>query len=154
MSWAGSVRSYAAFGLAIPGFVKTRLTLEEARARVKQRLHTREHRFLEVVERCIYANPGSPYLPLLDVAGCELGDIQALIKNDGLEPALGRLRDAGVYFTFEEFKGRQPVERGKANFSISPGDFDNPAARRHYLQPTGGTTGTATKIWMNLDYSA
>jgi hypothetical protein len=149
-----SLRGYGSYGVAIPGFVKHRLSVEEARAQVRQRLNTREQRFLEVLDRCIFAHPGSPYLPLLKAAGCEMGDIRKMVGSDGLEATLDRLRREGVYFTFEEFKGRETVRRGGLSLSVSAGDFDNPAAPRHYSKQTGGTTGRATRVWMNLDFWA
>lgn len=153
MSWLSDARKYAGLSLAIPKYVRERprLTLEEARAEIKTRLQTREQRFLEMVERCIYGFPQSPYLPLLHAAGCELGDVRELIASKGLEPALQHLRDEGVYFSFEEFKGRRPVERGSVAFAPRPDDFDNPATSRDYWTQSGGSTGEPTRIWAGLD---
>ena len=46
------------------------------------------------------------------LAGFELADIRRLVEDLGLEEALERLYDAGVYVTQDEFKGRQPIRRG------------------------------------------
>lgn len=150
MSQLGDLRSYVAFGLAIPGFVKKRLTLDEARAQIKESLETRNERFVRTLEKCIFEFPRSPYLPLLKAAGCELGDIRALVKNEGLEQTLSHLRDGGVYFSFEEFKGRRPVERAGVSFEANPDDFDNPVTPKHYAIRTGGTTGPRARVWVNL----
>lgn len=150
--WLSSARGYAAFGLAIPGYVRRRLSIEEARLEIKTRLATREERFLRMVSDCIFSHPASPYLPLLRSAGAEFGDIKSMVMSDGLEPTLSRLRSEGVYFTFEEFKGREPVKRPGVSFPIGSDDFDNPRALRHFSTRSGGTTGSRTRSWMSLDY--
>lgn len=86
--------------------MRNTVSLEEAQAMVRQRMADREANFLRLVQRGIFSYPRSPYLPLLKLAGCELGDIQNLVREKGLEGTLLTLREAGVYFTFEEFKGR------------------------------------------------
>lgn len=126
------------------------MTFEAALARVRARLQSRDQRFLEMVEACIYGNPASPYLPLLRAAGCELGDIQTSVKSYGLEPTLAQLRRDGVFFTFEEFKGREPVERTNVSMEVRPDDFANPKAKRHALTETSGSTGPPTRSWTSL----
>jgi hypothetical protein len=69
----------------------------------------REINFLRLVERGIFGYGRSPYLPLLKMAGCELEDIRNMVKDRGLEDTLRALREARVYVTFEEFKGRDPI---------------------------------------------
>ena len=48
-------------------------------------------------------------------AGCELGDLETLVAQEGLEGTLARLLESGVYLTFDEFKDRQigavPIKR-------------------------------------------
>jgi phenylacetate-coenzyme A ligase PaaK-like adenylate-forming protein len=63
-----------------------------------------------------------------------------------LEDTLRTLREAGVYVTFEEFKGRQPMVRGGRVISVQARDFDNPYLRHYYEAETGGTTGPATRV--------
>lgn len=154
MSSLRSIRSYAALGRAIPSYVRkgTDLTLESALAHAKARLEDRETRFLSTVDLCIFGNPASPYLPLLKAAGWEFGDIEELVHGDGLESALGRLRREGVFITFEEFKGREPVERGSLSFEVSSDDFANPRANRHVSVRTSGSTGRPTTTWTSLEY--
>ncbi len=104
-----------------------------------------------MMDRCVWTHAASPYLPLLRQAGCEAGDLRVLVQDSGLEPALQKLRDDGVYFTFEEFKGRKPVERGSVSISLDQGDFDNPHVRRLITTTTTGSTGQRTQVWSNLD---
>lgn len=114
----------------------------------------REENFLRMVERSIYGYPRSPYLPLLRMAGCELGDLRTLVRQRGLEGALRELREAGVYVDFEEFKGRKPIVRGGKTIVVTARDFDNPSSRRDLVTQTGGSTGTAASVGVDLDHKA
>ena len=118
---------------------------------IRQRLDRREDHFLGMLEAGIFTVPSSPYRPLLDMAGCSLGDIRASVRTRGIEATLRRLRDEGVYVTFEEFKGRKPiVRRGKA-VEAAPSDFFNPLRNTHYWVETGGTTGSAMRVSTDLN---
>ena len=98
------------------------------------------------------SSPTSPYLPLLKRAQCEYGDIVNAVRHKGLEPALLDLRDAGVYVSFEEFKGRKPIVRGDLVLEATPSDFDNPVLRRGFYTQTSGSTGRSIPSWVSLDY--
>jgi hypothetical protein len=148
------LKMFAQFPLALRRFVRHRLTLDEARRIVRERMERREENFLCVVERSVYGYPRSPYLALLKLAGCEWGDLRALVKQKGLEGALRTLREAGVYVTFEEFKGRTPIVRHGQTIPVKARDFDNPCARRDFTLQTGGSTGLATSAYQDLDYIA
>jgi hypothetical protein len=91
---------------------------------------------------------------LLKLAGCELGDIRTMVRARGVEGTLQALREAGVYITFEEFKGREPVVRSGQVIPVEPSDFDNPYLSRHYQTETGGTTGAGTRVGHDLDHLA
>jgi hypothetical protein len=145
---------YARFPLALRRFLQHPLTLEGAKAIIYQRMERREESFLRIAERCIYGHPRSPYLPLLNLAGCELGDLQALVRQKGLEGTLRQLREAGVYFSFEEFKGRTPAVRSGQAFHVKPTDFDNPTTHNVYAAHSGGSTGQSTRVAMDLDQIA
>ena len=147
-------RVFARFPRALKRFAGRRLTLDDARQIVRERMDRREENFLRVVERGIYAHASSPYLPLLRMAGCELGDLRALVRTRGLEGALRELRAAGVYITFEEFKGRAPIVRNGMTIPVKSRDFDNPCARRDFTLQTGGSTGIATSVNQDLDHLA
>ncbi|MFH1681291.1 MAG: hypothetical protein ABIH26_11705, partial [Candidatus Eisenbacteria bacterium] len=143
---------YGRFAFGLRGFLRERVSLEEARAVVRRRLEEREANFLRVARRGIFGYPKSPYRPLLETAGCGYGDLVAMVRRDGIESALRALREAGVYFTFEEFKGREPVRRNGRSIPIRPHDFDNPYLRRAYYGETGGTTGAGTRVYIDLDH--
>jgi hypothetical protein len=83
-----------------------------------------------------------------------LGDLRALVRNKGLEGTLCELREQGVYITFEEFKGRKPVKRNGLEFAVTGRDFDNPFVKRDFNLPTGGSTGAAQSVGIDLDHIA
>jgi len=80
----------------LPGFLRTPITLDSATKIVRQRLRTRNHRFLTMAERAVYRHPKSPYFRLFRNAGCELGDLASLVAREGLEGALRTLASHGV----------------------------------------------------------
>jgi hypothetical protein len=148
------LKMFAQFPLALRRFARHTLTLDQAKHIVRGRMEQREERFLLIVERSIYGYPASPYLTLLEMAGCELGDLKEMLRRQGLEETLRALREAGVYVTFEEFKGRKPIVRNGKEFRVTRWDFDNPFAQRHFALRTGGSTGIAATVYVDLDYAA
>lgn len=144
--------AYARFLAAIPALVCERVTMDEARGIVRERLATREARFLAQLERSVYGNPKSPYLALLRRAGCEAGDVGRAVRTDGLEATLSRLRAEGVYVTFDEFKGRQPIVRSGFALEVEAHDFDNPVTRRYLPGFSGGSTGKRTRVLLDVDH--
>ncbi|HEX7588221.1 MAG TPA: hypothetical protein VF478_07895, partial [Anaerolineae bacterium] len=148
------VKTFARFPFALRHFLRHTLTLEQAKQIVRERMEHREENFLLIAERGIYGYPRSPYLPLLRSARCELDDLRVLVKQKGLEGALCELRETGVFFSFEEFKGRAPVVRRGLTFSVKPEAFNNPFSRRELAVESGGSSGTPTQIAMDLDQLA
>ena len=147
-------KMFARFPFALRRFLKQRMTLEDAKRIVRERMEQRSANLLLTVTRGVYDNPKSPYLPLLKNAGCEKSDFCALVTKKGVEPALRQLRDSGVYVTFEEFKGRKPIERNGLTIPTKASDFDNPRTHRDLMSQTGGSTGAAAKVSVDLDYIA
>jgi hypothetical protein len=154
MSILADLKMYARFAWGLRGFLRETITLEEAKAIVRKRLAEREDNFLRLVEKGIFGYPRSPYLPLLRLAQVELGDIQNMVRRKGLEDTLRALREAGVYVTFEEFKGREPMVREGMVVSVQPHDFDNPYLTRYYKVETGGTSGAGTRVEIDLEHLA
>ena len=148
------IQSFARFPRALRAYLRDPLTLQRARAIVADRFAHREENFLRIVEHSVYRHSSSPYLALLRHAGCERGDLESLVANNGLDQALHTLRDAGVYVTFEEFKGRTPIVRGATTIAVTARDFDNPCARRDLTLTSGGSTGVATAVNHDLDHIA
>lgn len=150
-----------AYGLAraLPRFIREKITVKQAEEEIRRSLERREETFLELARRRIYGNPGSPYLKLLEIAGCEFADLQAQVRRDGLETTLERLAKQGVYLTSDEFKGKKEVLRGGESFWISPVDFRRrePAAGLP-TQSSGSSSravrGTAPLDWLALHVPA
>jgi hypothetical protein len=154
MSTLSDLRMYSRFALGLRPFLGHRISLPKAQAIVRQRMAEREANFLRLVERGIFNYPRSPYLPLFKLARVELNDVRSMVRSKGLEAALRALREAGVYVTFEEFKGREPIVRNGQVFRVKAEDFDNPYLSRSYEAETGGTTGAGTRVGIDLDHLA
>jgi len=124
------------------------LTPERAYALVRQRMAERQDEFLRTLEQAVFGFPASPYRPLLQAAGYDLTRVRALVRSEGVEGALRRLCDAGVYVAIEEFKGLMPVRRDGQTFHFSEADFHNPLIRSGLVAASGGTRsrGIATTI--------
>jgi hypothetical protein len=150
--WIENVRAAARLASALPGFLRHRLTVEASAAGQRQRRETREAAWLALVRAAVYGNPRSPYLRLLRRAGCEPGDLEGLVRREGLEEALQHLYRAGVYLTIEEFKGRRPVVRGSDSFSVYPGQLRNPRAAVHAFVRSGGSRGSGMPVPIDLAF--
>jgi len=144
--WTTKMRAYLRFVRALPSQFKAQITLEQAQSIIRMRLAEREDRFLDLVERRILGNRQSPYGALLKLAGCELGDLRNMVRQEGVEGTLLALREAGVYLTFEELKGRQPIVRNGSVIDAGPHAFDNPFLSAFFEAETGGSTGKPTKV--------
>jgi hypothetical protein len=151
---ASEVTGLLRFAAGLRPFLRDTVSAEQAKAIVLRDMRDRDARFLRKVETAVFGNPRSPYRKLLQHAGCEPGDVQAMVARDGIEGALTRLRDAGVYVTFEEFKGLAPARRGSQTFAFAVEDFDNPLTRPHFRGSTGGSSGRATRIRFDLEHVA
>ncbi|MCA9736531.1 MAG: hypothetical protein R3E98_08590 [Gemmatimonadota bacterium] len=142
--------TYGRFLRGFPDYLRGRITLPQARDAVRARLARRPEHLLAMAERYFYGLPQSPYRALLELAGCTLADFEALIRTEGVEGALLQLRRAGVYVTFEEYKGREPLVRDGREIPVSEGLFDNPDLRHYYRNSTSGSTGRATRSSTDL----
>jgi hypothetical protein len=142
-------------GLA--AFLRETVSPEEARRRIQEQLARRESSFLDVIDRGIYANPESPYSKLLEYAGIAMSDIAGLVQEAGLEGALSRLYDAGVYLTLEEVRGRAPVRRGNLEFFIGETDLDNPLLETYFEGVSSGSRSAGRRVFIDfrrLEYEA
>lgn len=154
MGFAGQAKMYARFAGHLRQFLRTPFTLEQSRAIIQGRLAQREQNLLTLVRTAIYENPRSPYRKLLQQAGCEYGDFEKLVRSEGIEPALTRLRNEGVYLSVEEFKGKKDVVRGGQVFRLGDHDLDNPLITPHLAGKSGGSRSAGTRTTFDLDYLA
>ena len=136
---------------AVPSLLRDPLDSPRARAALAERLATRQASFLSLVRRGVYEHLASPYRALLRGAGCELGDLQALVRERGVEGALAVLFQHGVYLSVDEFKGRRPVVRGSTTVAVDPSALRNPVAAAHVrfraveAAPGGPTSGSTPR---------
>lgn len=152
MGLRSDVRGFAGFLAGLPAFVRQRMTEPLAREIVGRRLREREQNFLISLELFVYSNPRSPYRRLLDAAQCTFGDVRTMLAADGLDSTLRALRASGVYVAFDEFKGLRPIERNGTVIPSRPEDFDNPTVSRYHTVTTGGSTGRARNVMLDLEH--
>jgi len=119
---------------------------------VHERLGRRAENFLRTVRDGIFRNQRSPYLPLFRRADLTMHDLERMVRADGVEATLETLCQAGVYVTFDEFKGRRPIVRGQLELPVTARDFDNSIASRSFGGRTSGSTGPATRTALDLDH--
>lgn len=135
-----------------PGFLRHSMDPPRARAILDQRFRDRQVDFLRTVREGVYRRQGSPYRRLLEAAGCEYGDLDRLVRQEGVDDALQVLRRQGVYVTLDEFKGRRPIVRGTTSFTAGPAQFRNPLSGAHVAFPSGGSRGKATPILFDFAF--
>lgn len=145
---------FARFATGLRQYIHKPLALSQARGLLLERAARRNENFLLLAQRAMYGYAASPYRALLQDAGCEYGDLRACVQRDGIEPTLRKLRDEGVYVTFEQFKGRAPLERKGKILAADARAFDNPFLAQHFYAETSGSTGKATRISHDLEHQA
>ena len=133
----------------LPSYLRRPLGLGEARGALRGRFERRTADFLGLIGS-IYRQPASPYRQLLALAGCEQGDLERLVADEGVEGALRALLGAGVYLTVDEFKGRQAVVRGSGRLEANPTLLRNPASTGRIPADSGGSRGIGTVVPMDF----
>jgi len=148
------LRMYARFARGLPRFLRHTVSPDTARMGVLHRLEHRTEAFLRMLDRGWLGAPRSPYPALLAAAGVDRSDIHAMVTASGIEHTLRTLRQAGVYLTFEEYKGRSPLVRHGREIPLRESDFDNPWLATAYENSTSGSTGVGTRVSTDLDMLA
>jgi phenylacetate-coenzyme A ligase PaaK-like adenylate-forming protein len=146
--------AYVNFSARLRAFVRDTVTLEEARQALIEQHRAREQNFLSLLKTNVFEYSASPYRNLLDWAGLAYQDVKRMVSERGLESTLEALHEAGVYVTFEEFKGRAPIRRGSREFSPDESDFDNPDLDSLIRGSSGGSSGRPTRSTMDLGHIA
>jgi hypothetical protein len=139
------------FLTALPGFLRTPLSIEAMRREVRERFVNRETNFVERFGEAMRL-PRSPYATLMKHAGCTEADVAAHVRADGIEATLLTLFRSGVYLTCDEFKGRRAVTRGSLVFTVNPASLINPNAVIHGLAESSGSRGPRTPVPIDLAF--
>lgn len=84
MPLLSDLRMYGRFALGMRSFLRNKMTLEQARTIVRERLARREESFLGIVRDRIFGYARSPYLPLLKEADCAMADIETSVERHGM----------------------------------------------------------------------
>jgi hypothetical protein len=139
------------FLAALPPFLRTPFTIEEARADIDARFAHREASLIALVQS-EHSNELSPYRRLFLDAGITCADAEELVSREGVEGALGQMMRAGVYLSGDEFKGRTEVRRGSMSFTMDTADLVNPSAVVHGLAESSGSRGARTPVPVDLRF--
>ena len=139
------------FATGLHGFLARPLAPAQCRQLVEESLHRRNQAFLLLMRRAVYGYPHSPYRRLLQWAGVELGDLEKLVNDEGVEGALEKLYDAGVRIALDEFKGRRPIRRSGFQIGVRSEDFDNPLLAREFEVQTSGSAGPRRRLAIDFD---
>jgi hypothetical protein len=136
----------------LPRFLARPDSEADVARRIAERRRTRAAAFLALARDAIWSRAGSPYLRLLEIAGVTRGHVEQWVARDGLDATLERLAASGVYVTFDEFKGKVPIERHGRTFRVHERDFDHPGLSAHYEVVSGGTRSRGTTVGLNLGF--
>lgn len=140
------------FLAGLPAYLRKRMDYAEAAAILRARFAERDANFLALLRWGVLENPRSPYGALLKLAGASYADLEHQVKRDGVEATLRALRSSGVYVTFEEFKGREPLVRHGRELRLESDAFDNPRQSRFFQVSTGGSTGRSRGVAVDLEH--
>jgi len=138
-------------------FFGDRISVSDAKDQLRHELQNREQRFLALARTRVYSDPQSPYALLLRHAGCELADLDAALRQDGLEATLEGLAREGVYLTPTEFKGKHDVVRNTLRFRVNADDLsprygpDTPAT---FVTQSSGSTDRPVRFISSLSWHA
>lgn len=151
VSFLADVLKYLRLAFSMRDFLSSAIGVEESKQFIAAGLRNREQRFLNMVQKGIYHNPGSPYIKLLKMAGCEFGDIESMVNKDGIEATLRKLLAEGVYLSLEEFKGTKEVVRGDCRFQSKDSDFDNPFLTIGLDNTSSASSSRGTRVMMDFN---
>ncbi len=79
---ASELRGLGRLAGGLRRFADDRLSPEDCDQRVRERMRTRESRFLSLLDRCVFDRPQSPYNRLLELAGAEPEEVRVLVRSE------------------------------------------------------------------------
>lgn len=121
-------------------------------ALVRSRMARRGQLFLQMAEEAIWPYPASPYRRLLEWARWSPDRVAQSVLQRGLDATLQTLFDAGVYLSYEEFKGRIPIQRPGLVLECTEADFDHPGVSAPFDFHTGGTRSQGSRVPASIEY--
>lgn len=145
------LRMFLRYARGLRGHLKHPLSRADCRRLLDEQMSQRQEHLLRILEFGVYANASSPYRRLLEHAGIELGDVREMVADVGVDGALHRLYDGGVYVTVEEVRGDKPVRRRGLEFATEAHDFDNPWLAGRYEARSGGSRSAGRRTLVDLD---
>jgi hypothetical protein len=119
---------------------------------LRAQLENRMSRFLDALRQIVFMNPEHPYFKMFAEARCSFDDVNELVLNRGLEPALEVLRQAGVFLSHEEFKRTQPIVRNGRHIAADSTSFHNPLAPGVMEMASSGSGGVITQASQSLSF--
>ena len=144
------LKMFGRYARALRAFYSEEVSLDEAQAVMAEGQAHREESLLQTIRKGIFDVPRSPYLALLRWAGIEFGDVERLVRSEGVEGALQALHTAGVRISLDEFKGRRPIQRPGLELPVTSDDFDSPLMSPHFEGLTGGSSGVQRRLLVDL----
>jgi hypothetical protein len=138
------------FGLSLLDGFSHPYTFDESAGLLSQGAKDRTKNFLSLCEREIFSRQRFPYFELIRSAGFTWDGLRSLVETRGLEPALARLAEAGVYLDIEEFKGKKSVIRGDLRFRLDNSLLDMARGPAVPLE-SSGSSGPRMRTPMGLD---
>ncbi len=140
---------------ALRRFFAEGTTPDAAIGELRRELLTREARFAALLDATVFASSSNPYRRLFDHAGCEQGDVEALLARDGVDETLGTLAEGGVYLMPGEVKGVEDVVRGSLRFRLDSSEllaerYPRMASKPAFLSQTSGSTGAPVRTPTSL----
>lgn len=123
---------------------------QDWKCRIERNLAHRGEVWVDTLRQTVFASNG-PYRRMFELADCSLDDLTCSVRNNGVEPTLQKLLDAGVRLSHDEFKGKTPIVRGGEEIPATTSDFGNPLANG-WLE--GRSSGSRSKGSVTLTGSA
>lgn len=143
---------FAGYATGIVPYLRDRLDVARCRELIALGHARRADTFLVLLERAVFGNASSPYLPLLSHAGIEHGDVARLVRQNGVESALADLYDAGVRVSIDEWKGRTPIRRDGLELPFTHVRAANPLVDGRFEAISGGTSGEPRSVIVTFPF--
>ena len=141
---------YARMGWRYARFIKM-APIPDPTTAIRENLARREENFLNLARRGVFENSRSPYHRLFALANCDFEDLSCSVQRKGLETTLKDLREAGVYLTHEEVKGK-PVRRHGQEIPNDIAATANPGSSKGIESVSSGSRSRSTATPTSNEY--